>query len=163
MYIGKIILLTICLLGFNMAVRANQTLRWNLGKKHEIVWSVDKDIPHFDHIEMSGKRVSTVLRYGVDDKGAFSVDKSMIWPLLRTIPNNTHASLMRRYGWDILDAVVINGRSMTTEKVISISLDGVLNVESFADNGRNGKWKLIRRYFPSVELPPCWSIILLLM
>ena len=153
MYIGKIILLTICLLGFNMAVRANQTLRWNLGKKHEIVWSVDKDIPHFDHIEMSGKRVSTVLRYGVDDKGAFSVDKSMIWPLLRTIPNNTHASLMRRYGWDILDAVVINGRSMTTEKVISISLDGVLNVESFADNGRNGKWKLIRRYFPSVELP----------
>lgn len=46
---------------------------------------------------MSGLRVSTVLRYGVDANGAFMLNRSMVWPMLRTIPNNTHASLMRRF------------------------------------------------------------------
>ena len=46
---------------------------------------------------MSGLKVSAVLRYGVNADGSFELNKSMIWPMLRTIPNNTHASLMRRF------------------------------------------------------------------
>ena len=66
---------------------------------------------------MSGLRVSTVLRYGVDANGAFMLNRSMVWPMLRTIPNNTHASLMRRFAWNVTDMVEVNGQSLLNEKV----------------------------------------------
>jgi hypothetical protein len=110
---------------------------------------------------MSGKSVSVVLRYGVQN-GAFTLNKSMVWPMLRTIPNNTHASLMRRYGWNVLDMITVNGRAFTDEQVERISLKGILKVESNYDLGRRGQWKLVREYFPSTEHPAlmeCYSLI----
>ena len=63
--------------------------RWAINSAGGITWQVDERVPHEDHIEMSGLRVSTVLRYGVDANGAFMLNRSMVWPMLRTIPNNT--------------------------------------------------------------------------
>ena len=101
---------------------------------------------------MSGKRVSVVLRYGINCDGGFEINKSVVWPLLRTIPNNTHASLMRRYDWDVLSSVNVNGRSLlTNEKVQEISLKGILSVKSVMNNGYNGYWEVIREYMPSTE------------
>ena len=51
----------------------------------------------------------------------------MIWPMLRTIPNNTHGSLMRRFDWNPLDAMTINGRSIE-EQVRTITLNGTMEV-----------------------------------
>lgn len=127
--------------------------RWHLLPDGSIEWSIDSRIPHEDHIEMSGKRVSVVLRYGVNARGGFELNKSMVWPLLRTIPNNTHASLMRRFDWDPMDLVTVNGRTMTSEKVESIRLKGALTVESSYDAGWYGQCRLIREYMPSAELP----------
>ena len=127
--------------------------RWQLADNGGIVWNVAANDSHSDHIEMSGKSVSVVLRYSIDCNGAFALNKSMVWPLLRTIPNNTHASLMRRYNWNPLDGITVNGRAMTGEKVTNISLKGILNVESQFDQGYYGQWKLTRTYFPSTELP----------
>ena len=118
------------------------------------MWKGDYEIPHKDHIEMSGKTVSTVLRYGIDYDGTFEINKSMVWPLLRTIPNNTHASLMRRYDWSILNSVTANGKSLIAdEKVEEICLKGILSVKSSVDLARYGKWEVIREYLPSTELP----------
>lgn len=127
--------------------------RWHLLPDGSIEWSIDSRIPHEDHIEMSGKRVSVVLRYGVNARGGFELNKSMVWPLLRTIPNNTHASLMRRFDWDPMDLVTVNGRTMTGEKVESIRLKGALTVESSYDAGWYGQCRLVREYMPSAELP----------
>lgn len=128
--------------------------RWIMNPEGGITWNVaESGDKHSDHIEMSGKTVSTVLRYGVDDNGNFILNKSLVWPMLRTVPNNTHASLMRRYDWNPLDAVTINGRSVSGEKVRNISLKGTLSVKSDIDQGYYGKYELIRNYFPSTELP----------
>ncbi len=128
--------------------------RWTMNTEGGITWNVaESGEKHSDHIEMSGKTVSTVLRYGVDDNGNFILNKSLVWPMLRTVPNNTHASLMRRYDWNPLDAVTINGRSVSGEKVRNISLKGTLSVKSDIDQGYYGKYELIRNYFPSTELP----------
>lgn len=126
---------------------------WTLDSVGGITWNVEAGQTHSDHVEMAGKRVATVLRYGVDPSGAFTLNKSMVWPMLRTIPNNTHASLMRRFDWNPLDAVTVNGRSLTNEKVRKISLKGALEVESDFKNGYYGDWSLKRTYFPSTELP----------
>lgn len=52
---------------------------WNLNADKGIVWHVDSDnTPHSDHIEMSGLKVSTVIRYGVNEKGEFSYNRGMV-------------------------------------------------------------------------------------
>ena len=127
--------------------------RWHINADKGIVWTIGKDIPHTDHVEMSGKTVSVVLRYGVRSDGSFTLNKSMVWPLLRTVPNDTHASLMRRYDWDPLGSITVNGRSLANEKVEEISLKGMLTVKSVFDQGYYGKCELIREYLPSTELP----------
>lgn len=132
---------------------ADESPRWYIAPDNKIVWTVDGQIPHEDHIEMSGKQVSVVLRYGVDCNGGFTLNKSMVWPLLRTIPNNTHASLMRRYDWNPLSGITVNGRSFTNEKVKDITLKGMLTVKSTFDQGYYGQWELTREYLPSTELP----------
>lgn len=127
--------------------------RWELQPDGNICWNITQQIPHTDHIEMSGQQVSVVLRYGVDANGAFVLNKSMVWPMLRTLPNDTHASLMRRFNWDPLAAVTVNGRAMTGEQVESIRLKGMLKVESTFDQGRYGQWKLQRTFLPAVDRP----------
>jgi hypothetical protein len=142
---GSIAFMPFCL-------NAQDNQRWSLEKEGHIRWQPEKIESHQDHIEMSGKTVSVVLRYGVEN-GKFILNKSLVWPLLRTIPNNTHASLMRRYNWDVLDMVNINGRSLTSEQVESIELKGILKVTSNYDEGRRGQWRIIREYFPSTDQP----------
>lgn len=54
----------------------------------------DKRLPHEDHMEMSGQKVSLIVRYGVKKDGSLILLRRLVWPMLRTIPNNTHASFM---------------------------------------------------------------------
>lgn len=127
--------------------------RWVINAQGGITWHIDDRVPHEDHIEMSGLKVSTVLRYGVDANGAFLLNRSMVWPMLRTIPNNTHASLMRRFAWKVTDMIEIDGRSLQDEKVTDITLDGTMVVRSEYALPREGKLLLSRILFPSVSSP----------
>ncbi len=136
------------------AFTVNAENRWHLADNGGIEWTPKKGETHSDHLEMSGKQVSTVIRYGVNPDGSFKVNKSLVWPMLRTVPNNTHASLMRRYSWDPLDAVVVNGRALTDgEKVKSLNLKGILDVTSDVNMGYLGSWQIDRTYFPSTDKP----------
>ena len=127
--------------------------RWAINSAGGITWQVDERVPHEDHIEMSGLRVSTVLRYGVDANGAFMLNRSMVWPMLRTIPNNTHASLMRRFAWNVTDMVEVNGQSLLNEEVKEVTLNGTMVVQSEYTLPRKGKLGLTRILFPSVSNP----------
>ena len=59
----KIVLLLFVL--FCLADNANATPRWRILDSGAIEWQIDGRLPHYDHIEMSGLKVSAVLRYGV--------------------------------------------------------------------------------------------------
>ena len=127
--------------------------RWAINPEGGITWTVDQRIPHEDHIEMSGQKVSTVLRYGVDANGAFVLNRSMVWPMLRTIPNNTHASLMRRFAWKVTDMIEVDGRSLINEKVENITLDGKMTVNSLFEQAKDKVVGLTRILFPSTTQP----------
>lgn len=131
--------------------------RWSINPDGSISWNVKDHIPHYDHIEMSGLKVSTVLRYGVNADGSFELNKSMVWPMLRTIPNNTHASLMRRFAWNATDMVSVNGQSLSGEKVNKITLDGKMTVESTIGLPRNAEAELTRIIFPAVAKPAVYE------
>lgn len=153
----KILLIVFLNLTFFSLNFLNATSRWSILPNGCISWNIDNRIPHYDHIEMSGLKVSTVLRYGVNADGSFELNKSMVWPMLRTIPNNTHASLMRRFAWNATDMVSVNGRSLTGEKVGKISLDGTMIVESTVDLSGRSKLALTRFIFPSVSNPAVYE------
>ena len=126
--------------------------RWELNDKGGITWNVKAgDNPHKDHIEMSGLKVSTVVRYGVAEDGSFILNRGMVWPMLRTVPNDTHASLMRKMGWNPLENVLLGGYAIK-EKVQSITLDGVMTVKSLCPV-RRGNVELTRVLFPSTTKP----------
>ena len=148
----KLVLSVLFLLGMSGLGFAQQQY-WKVENDcPNITWNVEKGQVHHDHIEMAGKQVATVLRYGVDENGRFVLNKSMIWPMLRTIPNNTHGSLMRRFDFNPLDGVTINGRSVD-EQVRHITLNGTLEVVSDIILRKNTSLSLKRTYFPSVDQP----------
>lgn len=136
--------------------------RWEVHTNGSLIWKVGHDIPHYDHIEMSGKSTSTVLRYGVNADGSFRLERTVVWPMLRTIPNNTHASLTRRFALDIPSLLVVDETSLKSEQVRSITLDGTLAVVSdfsvgYADSvtgkGRHPIVEVTRKFFPSADKP----------
>ncbi|MBD5233988.1 MAG: hypothetical protein HDS65_07420 [Bacteroidales bacterium] len=138
--------------------------RWQIDESGAIEWNIDGSIPHYDHIEMSGEKVSAVLRYGVNPDGSFSLERSVVWPMLRTIPNNTHASLTRRFAHDFISPVMVNKLTLNNEKVESMTLDGKLTVKSRYTVGHDRAMlnkdlnlshdvEVVRVIFPSPALP----------
>lgn len=123
--------------------------RWQLDDKGGIVWNIKPRDTHSDHIEMSGKKVSAVVRYKVNSDGSFEMSRNVVWPMLRTIPNNTHASLTRRFGINVPSMIMINGKFPVNEKVKSISLNGTMTVVSTFDPAV----EITRIMFPSYSLP----------
>lgn len=128
-----------------------ESTRWHIEDSHSIRWDIGNDIPHYDHIEMSGEQVSVVYRYGVDENGAFAMERSIVWPMLRTVPNDTHASLTVQFRDSFTDGIRAEGSPLGKEKVEWIRLDGTLTVSStFAD----GSGIMMERiYFPSPTRP----------
>ncbi len=147
----KKVVLFICLVfSYSVGIYAQQ--RWHLNQDGGISWEIKSgDNAHSDHIEMSGLKVSTVVRYGVDDEGKFLLNRGMVWPMLRTIPNDTHASLMRKLGWNPLENVLINNAQIK-EQVRRVSLNGTMEVESDLST-RQGVIGLTRILFPSTTQP----------
>lgn len=59
--------------------------RWKIAGSG-IVWDVANDtrLPHEDHIEMSGRKISVIVRYRVDENRCLTLSREIIWPTLRT-------------------------------------------------------------------------------
>ena len=73
---------------------------------------------HNDHIEMSRLKVSTVLRYGVNEAGEWVIDRNMVLPTFRTIPNDTHGSLQHHFNGDWAHFCLVNGQPLVGEEAI---------------------------------------------
>jgi len=131
----------------NMLVQADEN-RWKINPSGSISWFIDNRLPHSDHIEMSGDSISAILRYGVNADKSFQIERQLVWPMLRTIPNNTHASLIRSFSEDLIGKISANGRLIKGEKVDEISLNGLMTVKSSA-NGIG----IERVIFPSTAHP----------
>lgn len=123
-------------------------LRWQLSN-NGIKWNIKEynTSSHCDNLEMSGKKVSMVVYYGIDDEGYLTLSQSVTWPNLRTIPNNTHASLEKKYTDEMLPHILIDGNKVINEKPYSFEFDGVLTIKSCCLNGI----EIIRTLFPTTN------------
>ena len=85
-------------------------------------------LPYNDHIEMSGEMISCVLRWGIDDLGHYWQERSLVFPMLRRIPNDTHASLLMRNATDVMSMVSVNSLVPKQVGVSAVCIDGAVNV-----------------------------------
>ena len=142
------LLLAVIAASFLTFVQAKES-RWYINGSHSVQWNTSKgDLPYYDHIEMSGLRASVVYYWGVDEKKQFHMDRHLVFPMLRTIPNNTHASWMPRLDIDFLSGMKANGRYMSQPQVSDVTINGILHV-SCNVRGDNNDFTLLREYYPS--------------
>jgi hypothetical protein len=121
--------------------------RWKLSGDGGIVWEVKRGDAHQDQIEMSGRKISAIVTYGVRENGALTLTRQLVFPSLRTIPNDTHASLSYTFAEDAAPRVFLGGR-LAREVVVRIHHRGMITVESTM-----GNVALTRTLFPSVDKP----------
>ncbi len=96
---------------------------------------------------MSGRKVSVIATYGVDAGGHLLLKRQIIFPLLRTLPNDTHASLNYMLGEDAEPRILLDGRVAGDEIVQSISHKGIMTISGIF--GRQREIVLKRTLFPA--------------
>ncbi|NPA35217.1 MAG: hypothetical protein GXO47_00030 [Chlorobi bacterium] len=121
---------------------------WHINqKKGGISWEVNA--PHTDNLEFSGLRVSAIIYYGADSLGNVVLNKKVVWPMLRTIPNDTHASLIHDYGKNENSVISVNGKSVENEKLYRVDFNGILTLSAKTDEGV----EIVRILSPSTDKP----------
>lgn len=131
---------------------ATASSRWTIAGHHAIEWNGQQGgLPYGDHVEMCGRKAAVVYYWNVDKDGHFSVNRHLVFPLLRTLPDNTHASWMPHTDIDFLDGITVNNRSIDEEKVEQVRLDGHLTaISTFKGDG--GIFRVERTLWPSPTL-----------
>ena len=137
--------------------------RWAIQADGSILWSVNGRLPHRDHIEMSGEKVSYWVQYGVDTGGRLSLNRTMVYPSFRLLPERTIASMMYNVTDNDLPRILINDKLLRAgvynasvaedmpEQVVSIRHKGIMEVQSLI--GKNKDLLLKRTLYPSVDKP----------
>jgi hypothetical protein len=130
------------------------TQRWSLNSTGGITWDAGSDthLPHEDHIEMSGRKISMIIRYGADASGRLTLGRHIVWPMLRTVPNNTHASLAHDFGMEsspLETCVLVNNAPLGKIKLLKVEHRGMISLYGKTSSGINVLWKI----FPSPQKP----------
>ncbi len=120
--------------------------RWQL-KGDGIEWQVNDS--HEDHLEFSGEQVSGIIYYGSDSAGNLSLNRKIVWPMLRTIPNDTHASLIHEFPLDISPSIEVNNHLVSHEQLTKVAFDGTLTLTSAISPNVS----IIRTLAPSTTKP----------
>ena len=128
--------------------------RWRL-QDGGIAWQVNDS--HEDHIEMSGEQISAIIYYGSDAQGQLTLKRKLVWPMLRTIPNDTHASLIHDFPLSVSPAITLDGEPIAAEALTRVTIDGTLNLTSLLSSGHSkqqtSKVSLSRTLSPSTTGP----------
>jgi hypothetical protein len=152
-----------CLTIFTFTIVLSQgffkTAQWQLNDKGGIEWNLSEktELPVSDHMAMSGMQVDLILEWRVDEDRTFFANKVIRWPMLRTLPNDTHASLQKSLEDLNGPRASINGEKLSSGKVTRIEINGLLTVTSNHTEGIESN----RTIFPSAHAPAIidsWSL-----
>ena len=106
--------------------------RWTIDSTTKtIVMDAAANAPHKDHIEMSGLKAAIVYYWSIDEDGRYGCEYHHIFPLLRTIPNNTHGFFPYNHTTNVAGMIKADGK-VPDFKAVKIELDGTLRVTETA-------------------------------
>ena len=138
-------LITLLLGLFVYAAHAQTSpLFWSIQPDRSIVWNVQPGVAHTDHVEMSGLQLSAIITYGVNPDGTLLLKSQLVFPMLRTLPNDTHASFSERF--DMQPEILVNGTPVVEQPTL-FQHKGVLQVVSKTGT----PLQIERTLFPSTD------------
>src|SRR5260221_568576 len=148
-WISRSLFIILALL-FSLPPSAQAQPRWKVAHDGGVAWDVRPRDSHQDHIEMSGRRVSVIVSYGVRENGALILTHRIAFPSFRTLPNDKSGTLSYVFDEDAAPRIFIDGRLAAKEVVTRIHLRGLMTIDSLLGNGDIA---LTRTNFPSNESP----------
>jgi hypothetical protein len=130
---------------------SNLAQNWQLSAEGGTEWTLKENtnLPVQDHIAMSGMRVDMILEWEVNQQRIFSANKVIRWPMLRMIPNDTHASLQESLDDKGIPTFSVNGKPLSAGEVKRLEINGMLSVTTLHAEGIKHR----RTIFPSVHSP----------
>ncbi len=163
-----ITLFVVLFIGLNEPISAQVKLtaqqdRWTIQPDGSINWKLDKRLPHTDHIEMSGEKVSMWVEYGVDSAGRSTINRTVVFPTFRMLPDATRTHISYSFTDNDLPRFYINNRLLKTSlaksgrsgdlsyKITDITQKGVMSVN--AESGTPVLAQIQRKFYPSVDKP----------
>lgn len=144
---NKIISLLALFTFFSNTLISQDTSRWFINDNGSIEWQVKNKDSHMDHIEMSGLYISAIVYYGVQES-KLEQKTRLVFPMLRTIPNDTHASLIHEISNSELAPIKIDGK-IVIENPDIFNIKGILSYESKTNEGI----RIIHKLYPSTDQP----------
>ncbi len=161
--------LTLILLIVRLTVYSQQTSlpeqkdRWAIQPDGSITWNINNRLPHSDHIEMSGEKVSLWVAYRIDSAGITSITRKVVFPTFRMLPDDTRSHIAYTFQDNELPRIYINNKLLKFEisqreqggdpafVAKSINHHGVMRI--MAGAGTSVPVKIERALFPSVDKP----------
>ena len=108
---------------------------FSMNNNQNTIWKIEKSAITLtpggkwqDHFAMSGRKVDLILEWRVDESLNFHANRRIRFPMLRTIPDNTHASLSIDASDTDLPSVSVNGQPVPEGKVAKIALKECLYI-----------------------------------
>ncbi|MBB6126160.1 hypothetical protein [Mucilaginibacter lappiensis] len=136
-----------------------QNDRWLLQSNGSITWNISNRLPHADHIEMSGEKVSLWVAYSVDTFKVCHITRTVVFPTFRMLPDDTRSHIAYTFDDNALPRMYVDGRLLrpdpsaasTGVQVKSINQHGIMRMEEQV--GDQKSVKIERSFFPSVDKP----------
>lgn len=162
-------ILTLILLIVKLTVYGQQTIlpdqvdRWSIQQDGSITWDVKDRLPHADHIEMSGEKVSLWIAYSIDSAGITRITRRVVFPTFRMLPDDTRSHISYTFQDNELPRIYINNRLLRTDisgkdrggdlafETKSINHHGIMRI--VAQAGNSARVKIERSLFPSADKP----------
>jgi len=142
---------------------AVQKDRWSIQPNGSITWLTSESLPHSDHIEMSGEKVSLWLDYRVDTAGITRIIRKVVFPTFRMLPDETRSHITYTFQDNELPQIYINNKLLKTDvskreqsgnyAFVSKSINHYGIMRIMATAGTSEEVKIERSLFPSVDQP----------
>ncbi|GHC62091.1 six-hairpin glycosidase-like protein [Roseibacillus persicicus] len=130
---------------------------WEISGPNEIrlLWKEEGVLPYEDNIEMSGKRVSGIISYSIDEEGKVSIEREIFFPQLHEFKSDEdswfhdyRAYLQDTYGDELLPKLYVDEVEFVPGALEDVVINGVLNIHHAPS--KSGL-QLSRAFFPSMD------------
>ncbi|MDC8003009.1 six-hairpin glycosidase-like protein [Aureisphaera galaxeae] len=144
------------LLSISLTCIAQEKDYWEINADQSISWNLLEEdrLPHEENIEMSGKKVSAIIYYSINEDKEVSIKRDVIFPQLRTYNKfwepdwkKYRAYFRRTLSDDHTPSINLDNKTLTPTKVDSISIQGHLRFYHTPMEGL----QITRTLYPSME------------
>src|SRR6478736_6717799 len=125
-----------------LAVYAQQTVlpeqndRWTIQPDGSILWNIRDRLPHADHIEMSGEKVSLWVAYRVDTAGVSKITRTIVFPTFRMLPDDTRSHISYTFEDNELPRIYIDNQLLKFDNSQGAAADDmILQIKSINHHG----------------------------